>query len=106
MLESVYATDNPLAAVMFSFPWRSADGIDLHTIGSTLKLIVPTHLECRLHQPVVLYQVSAEFFSRIPGVSQQIGNFWAQTVVPVRGIEEFSDVFSGVARFGGIVEMI
>jgi hypothetical protein len=104
--ESIYATDNPLAAVMFSFPWRSEEGIDLQIVGETLKLIVPSCHKDRLTQPIALYQLSRAPFTRVPNVSQAIGNFWAQESVPVSGVEEFPNVYSGVARFGGEIAVI
>ena len=104
--ESVYATDQPLAAVMFSFPWRSQEGIDITVFKGTLKIIVPALLEPRLRQPIVVYRLDAKYFSPIPNVSQQIRNFWSQQIVPIEGAEEFADVLSGIQHFGGKFEFI
>lgn len=102
---SIYATDNRLASVMFSFPWTSQEGIDIQHCDGTLKLLVPQQLASRIENPMVVYEVDGHSFTRIPEVSQLIGNFWSQVPASILDREEFPSVREAILRNGGLLEV-
>ena len=103
---SIYATDDPCAAVAFALPWLSTEGFSLKYEAEVLTFIVPEMYEKWLDRKVFVYQLSSEFFTRVPGVAQKIGNFWSQMPVKPINVEPFNSVIEGIHKFGGRTEIV
>lgn len=102
---SIYATDDPCAAVAFALPWSTAEGFNLKYKVQVLTFVVPEMYEKWLDRKIFVYQLSSEFFTRVPSGAQEIGNFWSQRPIKPINAEPFNSVIEGIHKFGGRIEI-
>lgn len=101
----VYATINPAFAAAHSFPWSSDEGIDLRIEGDKVTLCIPAQYKDRLNQPVFIYKIKGDLFSKT--TEEATGEtLHAEESVRPEEVQEFASVTEALEHFGGAVEIL
>jgi len=98
----IYASDLPAFAAAHSFPWFSAEGIDLFVEDGIVVLEIPASLAERLDTPVYMYFVDGLLFSLLE--CESTGHtFRATEAVDCLDKIRFDSVTEAIEHYQGLV---
>ena len=102
---AVYASPNPVFAIMHSFPWSSDEGFDIAMDDNQITLIVPADKSSRLDVPISLYRIAADGFEITR--EEVSGQTWHATQ-PVNVLEEtkFNNVKDALVKYGATTRLV